>query len=138
MNNRRFYNFVRITVAVYFMYFKSIIVCRSTHRAGCWSEKVIISAFRSSELLLLLKLMGMSTLSLHIECTDSMITHFSIYRGYTWLTINVQKPFSQISDVISSVTTITSCIRTDDIRIDSLLPTTSILAFPPSFIEPGE
>ena len=39
INNRRFYNFSRITVAVYFMYYESIIVYRSTLRAGCLSEK---------------------------------------------------------------------------------------------------
>ena len=36
MNNRRFYSFPRITVAVYF---KSIIVYRGTSRARCLSEK---------------------------------------------------------------------------------------------------
>ena len=39
MNNRRFYNFPRITVAVYFTYFESIIVYRSTRRACSLSEK---------------------------------------------------------------------------------------------------
>ena len=39
MNNRRFYNFPSITVAVYFTEFESIIVYRSTRRARCLSEK---------------------------------------------------------------------------------------------------
>ena len=39
MNNRRFYNFPRITVDVYFTEFESIIVYRSTHGACCLSEK---------------------------------------------------------------------------------------------------
>ena len=39
MNNRRFYNFSKITIAVYFTEFESIIVYRSTGRAGCLSEK---------------------------------------------------------------------------------------------------
>ena len=42
MNNRRFYNFPRITVAVYFTFtfeFESIIVYRGTRRARCLSEK---------------------------------------------------------------------------------------------------
>ena len=34
-----FYNFPRITVAVYFMEFESIIVYRGTRRARCFSEK---------------------------------------------------------------------------------------------------
>ena len=49
MNNRRFYDFPRITVAVYFMEFESIIVYRSTRRARCLSEKAYPSAFGSSE-----------------------------------------------------------------------------------------
>ena len=52
MNNRRFYNFPRITVAVYFTEFESIIVYRSTRRAGCLSERPITSAFESSQPLL--------------------------------------------------------------------------------------
>ena len=40
MNNPRFYNFPRITVTVYFREFQSIIVYRSTPRAGGLSEKV--------------------------------------------------------------------------------------------------
>ena len=39
MNNRRFYNFPRITVAVYFTEFGSIMVYRGTRRARCLSEK---------------------------------------------------------------------------------------------------
>ena len=39
MNNRRFYNFLRITVAVYFTEFESIIVYRGTRRARGLSEK---------------------------------------------------------------------------------------------------
>ena len=39
MNNRRFYNFPRITVTVYFTEFESIIVYRGTRRARCLSEK---------------------------------------------------------------------------------------------------
>ena len=39
MNNRHFYNFPRITVAVYFTEFESIIVYRGTLRAHCSSEK---------------------------------------------------------------------------------------------------
>ena len=39
MNNRRFYIFPRITVAVYFTEFGSIIVYRGTRRARCLSEK---------------------------------------------------------------------------------------------------
>ena len=39
MNNRRFYNFPRITVAVYFTEFESIIVYRGTRRARCLCEK---------------------------------------------------------------------------------------------------
>ena len=62
MNNPGFYKFPRFTVAVYFTYFESIIVYRSTHRACSLSEK-----------LLLLRLMGVSAASLHIESTDSMI-----------------------------------------------------------------
>ena len=69
MNNWRFYNFPRIAVAVYFTYFESIIVYRSTRRACSLSEKA--SSFGSSEPLL--RLMGVSAPSLHIESTDSMI-----------------------------------------------------------------
>ena len=39
MNNPGFYKFPRITVTVYFMYFESIIVYRSTRRACSLSEK---------------------------------------------------------------------------------------------------
>ena len=39
MNNRRFYNFPRITIAVYLTEFESIIVYRGTRRARCLSEK---------------------------------------------------------------------------------------------------
>ena len=39
MNNRRFYNFPRITVAVYFTEFESIIVYRGTRRARYLPEK---------------------------------------------------------------------------------------------------
>ena len=39
MNNPGFFKFPRFTVAVHFTYFESIIVYRSTHRAGCLSEK---------------------------------------------------------------------------------------------------
>ena len=53
MNNRRFYNFLRITVAVCFTEFGSIIVYRGTRRACCLSEKAITSAFESSQPLLL-------------------------------------------------------------------------------------
>ena len=66
MNNWRFYNFLKITVhvAVYFTYFESIealaehVVCL---------KKLKTSAFGSSEPLLLLRVMGMSAPSLHIE-----------------------------------------------------------------------
>ena len=51
MNNRRFYNFPRITVAVYFTDFESIIVYRGARRARCLSERA--SAFKSSQPLLL-------------------------------------------------------------------------------------
>ena len=62
MMNNRFYNFPRITVAVYFTECESIIVYRSTRRAGCLSEKAYItSAFES------MGLMGVSAPSLHIE-----------------------------------------------------------------------
>ena len=50
MNNRRFYNFPRITVAVYFTEFESIIVYRGTRRARCLP---ITSAFENSQPLLL-------------------------------------------------------------------------------------
>ena len=74
MNNPGFYKFLRITVTVYFTYFESIIVYRSTRRACSLSEKASkTSAFGSSEPLLLLRLMGVSAPSLHIESTDSMI-----------------------------------------------------------------
>ena len=73
MNNPGFYKFPRFTVAVYFTYFESIIVYRSTRRAYTLSEKAFkTSAFGSSEPLLLLRL-GVSAPSLHIESTDSMI-----------------------------------------------------------------
>ena len=39
MNNWRSYNFLKITVDVYFIYFESIIVYRSTCRACSLSEK---------------------------------------------------------------------------------------------------
>ena len=39
MNNPGFYKFPRFTVAVYFMYFESIKVYRSTLRAYSLSEK---------------------------------------------------------------------------------------------------
>ena len=39
MNNRRFYNFPRINVAVYFTEFESIIMYRGTRRACCLCEK---------------------------------------------------------------------------------------------------
>ena len=74
MNNPGFYKFPRFTVAVYFTYFKSIKVYRSTLRACSLSEKAETSAFGSSEPLLLLRLMGVSAPSLHMESTDSMIT----------------------------------------------------------------
>ena len=69
MNNRRFYNFPRITVAVYFTEFESIIVYRSTRRAGCLSEKT----YRVLSRYFCMGLMGVSAPSLHIESTDSMI-----------------------------------------------------------------
>ena len=39
MNNRRSFNFPTIAVRVYFTIFESIIVCRSTRRVCCVSEK---------------------------------------------------------------------------------------------------
>ena len=75
MNNLRFYNFLRIPVAVYFTYFESIIVYRSTRRACIVClKRPKISAFGSSEPLLLLRLMGVSAPSLHIESTNSMMS----------------------------------------------------------------
>ena len=54
MNNPGFYKFPRFTVAVYFTYFESIKVYRSTLRACSFSEKAFkTSAFGSSEPLLL-------------------------------------------------------------------------------------
>ena len=48
MNNPGFYKCSRITIAVYFMYFESIIVYRSTRRACSLFEKAFnISTFRS-------------------------------------------------------------------------------------------
>ena len=59
MNNPGFYKFPRFTVAVYFTYFESIKVYRSTRRACSLSKKAFkTSAFGSSEPLLLLRLNG--------------------------------------------------------------------------------
>ena len=66
MNNLHFYNFSRITVAVYFTYFESIIVYKSTRNACSWSQRLKTFAFRSSEPLLLLRLMDVSASSLYI------------------------------------------------------------------------
>ena len=52
MNNRRFYNFRRIIVAVYFTEFESIIVYKGTRKARCLSEKAYKAAFESSQPLL--------------------------------------------------------------------------------------
>ena len=76
MNNRRFYNFPRITEALYLMYFESIIEYRSTLTAGRWSERLKTSMFESSELLLLLRIMGVLALSLLI---DYMIQIYSAH-----------------------------------------------------------
>ena len=51
MNNRRFYNFPRITVAVYFTEFESIIVYRGTRRARCLSEKACHGNFGPPKIL---------------------------------------------------------------------------------------
>ena len=48
MNNRRFYNFPRITVAVYFTEFENIIMYRGTRRARCLSEKAYNSTLLNS------------------------------------------------------------------------------------------
>ena len=45
MNNLHFYNFPRITVAVYFMYFERITECRSTRTAGVCLKRLKLSAF---------------------------------------------------------------------------------------------
>ena len=47
-DNRRFYKFPRIAVAVYLTVFESIIVCRSTRRACCLSEKAYNIRVRES------------------------------------------------------------------------------------------
>ena len=73
MNNPGFYKFLRITVTVYFTYFESIIVYRALTEHVVCLKRLKTSAFGSSEPLLLLRLMGVSAPSLHIESTDSMI-----------------------------------------------------------------
>ena len=74
MNNPGFYKFPRFTVAVYFTYFESIKVYKKalSEHVVCL-KRLKTSAFGSSEPLLLLRLMGVSAPSLHIESTDSMI-----------------------------------------------------------------
>ena len=54
MNNQRFYNFPRITVALYFMEFESIIVYRGTGRARCLCEKAYNFRIREFSLVKLL------------------------------------------------------------------------------------
>ena len=74
MNNRHFYNFPRIAVAVYFMYCESIIMYRRTLiRAGCLSEKAYN---RSSEPLLLAN-----------GCVDAILT-YRVYQLYDSLWIH--------------------------------------------------
>ena len=70
MNNPGLYKFPRFTVAVYFTYFESI---KALAEHVVCLKRLKTSAFGSSELLLLLRLMGVSAPSLHIESTDSMI-----------------------------------------------------------------
>ena len=69
-NNWRFYNFPRITVAVYFTEFESIVVIEALTEHIVCLKRPITSAFESSQPLLLY---GVSAPSLHIESTDSMI-----------------------------------------------------------------
>ena len=71
MNNRHFYNFPRITVAVLFKYVESI--TKAILEQAVWLKRLITSVFESSEPLLLLRLMGVSAPSLYIEPTNSMI-----------------------------------------------------------------
>ena len=72
MNNRRFYNFPRISVAVYFTYFESITVYRSTRRVYVVCLKRHPRSGVSSRFVCI-GLMGVSAPSLHTESTDSMI-----------------------------------------------------------------
>ena len=64
MNKMVFLQFSDLTVAVYFM---SIIIYISTHRAGSVSYDICVKPLH------LLRPMGMSVPSLHIESTDSII-----------------------------------------------------------------
>ena len=60
-------------IPVYFTYFESIIAYRSTRRAGYCLKRLKTSAFRRSELLDLLRLMGMSAPALHREFNDPLM-----------------------------------------------------------------
>ena len=68
INNRQFYNFPRITLAVYFTYFEGIVVLAEQVVS---LKRLKTSAFESSEPLL--RLMGVSVPSLLRESTDSQI-----------------------------------------------------------------
>ena len=78
MNNLHFFNFQRMTIAVYFTYLESITVYRSTCKAGCLSERPKTSMFGSSKLSYLLRLMDMSAPFLHIESTGTMVFHLNL------------------------------------------------------------
>ena len=69
MNNQQFYNFSRI---VYILCILRVKCIEAIVQVVCL-KRLKISPFGSFELLLLLRVMGVSVPSLHIESTDSMI-----------------------------------------------------------------
>ena len=66
-------NFLYVIVEVYFTYFESFIMCINTVGYVVCLKRLITALFERSEPFHLLRLMGVSVPSLHIESTDSMI-----------------------------------------------------------------
>ena len=91
--HQHFYNFSRITIAVYFTYFLRVLQCmEALVDQFVFLKRPITSVFRSSKPLHLLRLMGMLVPSLHIQSTNCMILHnpYSdwIFRSYCSLNIS--------------------------------------------------